>query len=202
MGIAWPRRRPASRFRKPRRVKAKVQAETAQKNIDNDDAGAPPRDGYVNVQTTRRSNILYGGMMLPLLQVGDTIRAGMAVRADPGPGALGSDGPHRRSRPRPPGARRGPVQITAIALPDHPFMGKIKDLGGTSGPPWERRFDCRVAIESPPSALRPGMTANLGDHGRNDSRRVVDFPRRLCLKPTAASSCICAHRRADSPSTT
>ena len=141
------------------RAKAKVQAETAQKNIDMMTLRAP-RDGYVSVQTNTQTNILYGGMILPLLQVGDTIRAGMAVVQIP-------DLEHWEVMAHIAEADRGhlaigePVRIAAVALPDHPYSGKIKDLGGTSGPPWERRFDCRVSVDNPSPLLRPGMTANL-----------------------------------------
>jgi hypothetical protein len=34
-------------------------------------------------------------------------------------------------------------------------------LGGTSGSPWDRRFECRVSLDNPTPELRPGMTANL-----------------------------------------
>jgi HlyD family secretion protein len=141
------------------RVKAKVQAETAQKNIDVLTLRAP-RDGYVNVQTNPQVNFMYSGMMLPSWQVGDTVRAGMAVVQLP-------DLEHWEVLARIAEADRGhleigePSKITAIALPDHPYKGKIKDLGGTSGPPWDRKFDCRISVDNPSPELRPGMTANI-----------------------------------------
>jgi hypothetical protein len=54
-----------------------------------------------------------------------------------------------------------PVAIAAIALPQHPYRGTIADLGGTSGPPWNRRFECKIKVLDPTPELRPGMTANL-----------------------------------------
>lgn len=141
------------------RAKAKVQADTAQKNIDMMTLRAP-RDGYVNVQSNTNINFFVSGMVLPVLQVGDTIRAGMAVVQIP-------DLDHWEVMAHIAEADRGhlgvgqPVQLTAVALPEHPYQGKIKDLGGTSGPPWDRRFDCRVTIDNPTPELRPGMTANI-----------------------------------------
>ncbi len=141
------------------RAKAKVQAEQAKKNIEMMTlrAGAT---GYVNVQPNMNNQMYFQGMVLPMLQVGDKVRAGMAVaqipdtsswelvarltEADRGHIALGQ-----------------PVELTAIAVPDHPFHGKVKDLGGTTGPVWERRFECKISVDDPPRQLRPGMTANI-----------------------------------------
>src|SRR5580658_5790820 len=59
-------------------AKAKVQIETAKKNIEMMTLRAP-RDGYVNVQQNTNTKTFFSGMVLPMLQVGDTVRAGMAV---------------------------------------------------------------------------------------------------------------------------
>jgi RND family efflux transporter MFP subunit len=139
--------------------KAEVQATTAQQNIDRMTLRAP-RDGYVSVQTNTNTNFFMAGMTLPLLQVGDTVRAGMPVVQLP-------DLDHWEVMAHISESDRGhlnkgqAVQITAIALPEHPYKGTIKDLGGTSGPQWDRRFDCRISIDNPTVELRPGMTANI-----------------------------------------
>jgi len=141
------------------REKAKVQAETAHQNIDRMTVRAP-RDGYVSVQANTNVSFFMAGMTLPQLQIGDTVRAGMAVVQLP-------DLEHWEVMAHIAEADRGhlsvgqPVQIVAVALPEHPYKGTIKDLGGTSGPPWDRRFDCRVSIDNPTPELRPGMTANI-----------------------------------------
>lgn len=141
------------------REKAKVQAETARKNIEMMTLRAP-RDGYVNVQTNTNINFFISGMLLPVLQVGDTVRAGMAVAQLP-------DLEHWEVLAHISEPDRGHLavgeasQITAVALPEHPYKGVIKDLGGTSGPPWDRKFDCHVSIDNPTPELRPGMTANI-----------------------------------------
>ena len=59
-------------------AKSKVQIETAKRNIEMMTLRAP-RDGYVNIQFNTNTNMMYMGMILPMLQVGDTIRAGMGV---------------------------------------------------------------------------------------------------------------------------
>jgi RND family efflux transporter MFP subunit len=140
-------------------AKAKVQADTAQKNIDMMTLRAP-RDGYVNIQPNTNTNSFFQGMILPMLQVGDTVRAGMAVAQIP-------DMNNWEATARIAEADRGhlalqqPVVITAVALPEHPYSGKISDLGGTAGPPWDRRFECKIKIDNPTPELRPGLTANL-----------------------------------------
>ena len=42
-----------------------------------------------------------------------------------------------------------------------PFTGKVKDFGGVAGPPWDRYFDCKIAIENPTPELRPGMSGRI-----------------------------------------
>ena len=141
------------------RAKAKVQAETAQKNIDMMTLRAP-RDGYVNVQSNTNTNFFVSGMVFPAWQIGDTVRAGMPVVQIP-------DLDHWEVMAHIAEADRGhlavgqPAEIVAVALPDRPYKGRIKDLGGTSGPPWDRRFDCRITVENATPTLRPGMTANI-----------------------------------------
>ena len=141
------------------RDKAKAQAETARQNIALMTLRAP-RDGYVSVQANTNINFFISGMTLPLLQVGDTVRAGMAVVQLP-------DLEHWEVMAHIAEADRGHlnvgqrVQTVAVALPEHPYKGTIRDLGGTSGPAWDRRFDCRISIDNPTRELRPGMTANI-----------------------------------------
>jgi len=140
-------------------AKSKVQIETAQKNIEMMTVRAP-RDGYVNVQSNTNANFITQGMVLPMWQVGDTIRAGMAVAQLP-------DMKNWEATARIAEADRGhlalhqPVLITAVALPEHPYHGTISDLGGTAGPMWERRFECKISVDDPSPELRPGMTANI-----------------------------------------
>lgn len=140
-------------------AKAKVQIETAKKNIEMMTLKAP-RDGYVNIQSNTNVNTFFSGMILPMLQVGDTVRAGMAVAQLP-------DMKNWEATARIAEADRGhlglhqPVVVTAVALPEHPYHGKISDLGGTAGPMWDRRFECKIAIEDASPELRAGMTANI-----------------------------------------
>ena len=53
------------------------------------------------------------------------------------------------------------AEVLVVALPGRVFHGRVKDLGGTTGPPWERRFECKLTLNDPAPELRPGMSANL-----------------------------------------
>jgi HlyD family secretion protein len=140
-------------------AKSQVQIDTAKKNIEMMTVRAP-RDGYVNIQSNTNTNNFYEGMILPMLQVGDKVRAGMAVVQLP-------DMKNWEATARIAEADRGhlalhqAVVIMAVALPEHPFHGTISDLGGTTGPMWERRFECKITVNDPSPELRPGMTANI-----------------------------------------
>jgi len=141
------------------RNKAKVQAETAQHNIDLMTLKAHS-SGYVSIQQNTNGNMMFIGMTLPMLQVGDTVQAGMAVAQIPDlenwevSAQIGElDRGHL--------AEKQKVAITVVPLPGKTFHGSVKNIGGTSGPPWNRHFDCKVAIDDPAPELRPGMTANV-----------------------------------------
>jgi multidrug efflux pump subunit AcrA (membrane-fusion protein) len=140
-------------------AKAKVQIETANKNIEMMTLRAP-RDGYVNVQQNTNTNNFYSGMVLPMLQVGDTVRAGMAVVQLPDMKNWEAT-VHIAEADRGHLALHQPAIVTAVALPEHPYHGKISDLGGTAGPMWDRRFECKILIDDPSPELRAGMTANI-----------------------------------------
>jgi membrane fusion protein (multidrug efflux system) len=141
------------------RNKAKVQAATAQRNIDNMTLKAKST-GYVSVQQNQGGGMMWWGMQLPLLQVGDTVRAGMGVAQIP-------DLKNWEVTARIGELDRGHIAvgqkagISIPALGGKSFAGKVKDIGGTTGPPWDRRFDCKLTLENPAPELRPGMTARI-----------------------------------------
>jgi hypothetical protein len=139
--------------------KARVAAQTAQRNIDNMKLKAKT-GGYVNVQQNTNQNMMYWGMSLPPFQLGDTTRAGMAVAQIPdlknwevsaNVGEL--DRGHLTMGQA--------VTIRVVALAGKEFPGKVKNIGGTSGPPWDRHFECRITLDKPAPELRPGMTSNM-----------------------------------------
>jgi HlyD family secretion protein len=140
-------------------AKARVQIETAKKNIEMMTLLAP-RDGYVNVQQNTNTNAFFSGMVLPMLQVGDTVRAGMAVVQLPDMKNWEAT-VHIAEADRGHLALHQPAVVTAVALPEHPYHGKISDLGGTAGPMWDRRFECKISVDDPSPELRAGMTANI-----------------------------------------
>lgn len=141
------------------RNKAKVKAAAAQKNIDSMTLRAKTT-GYVNIQQNTNGNFMYWGMQLPVLQVGDTVRAGMAVAQIPDlknwevTARIGElDRGHLAAGQK--------VQVGIVALAGKIFLGRVKDIGGTTGPPWDRHFDCKITLDNPSPELRPGVSANV-----------------------------------------
>ena len=139
--------------------KARVMADLARKNIDNMTLKAKT-GGYVNVQQNSNQNMMYWGMQLPPFQLGDTARAGMAVAQIPdlkswevsaNVGEL--DRGHLTVGQN--------VTIRVVALAGQQFSGKVKNIGGTTGPPWDRRFEARISLDQAAPQLRPGMTSNM-----------------------------------------
>jgi len=141
------------------RNKVKVRADIARRNIEAMTLKAKTK-GYVAIQSNTITNVMFTGMSLPLIQLGDTIRAGMAVAQIPD---LKSWEASTRIGELDRGhlAEGQPAEIEVIALPGHKFTGKVKNLGGTSGPPWNRTFECKVSLDNPRPELRPGMSVDI-----------------------------------------
>src|SRR5207248_9477448 len=125
--------------------KARVAADSARKTIDNMSLKAKT-SGYINVQQNTNLNMMHFGMSLPPFQLGDTTRAGMAVAQIPdlkswevsaNVGEL--DRGHLTVGQ--------PVTIGVVALAGKTFAGKAKNIGGTTGPPWDRRLQARLALD-------------------------------------------------------
>ncbi|HZT32098.1 MAG TPA: efflux RND transporter periplasmic adaptor subunit [Bryobacteraceae bacterium] len=141
------------------REKAKVKAETARRNIESMTLRAHS-SGYVSIQPNTNGNFMFYGMQLPMLQVGDTVRPGMAVAQIPDlhnwevtATIAELDRGHLAAGQQ--------VSIRVVAAPGKSYAGRVKDIGGTSGPPWDRHFECRIALENPSPELRPGMSSNI-----------------------------------------
>ena len=139
--------------------KAKVMADLARKNIDNMILKAKT-GGYVNVQQNTNLDMMYWGMQLPAFQLGDTARGGMAVAQIPdlkswevsaNVGEL--DRGHLTIGQK--------VTVKVVALAGREFGGKVKNIGGTTGPQWDRRFEARISLDQAAPELRPGMTSNM-----------------------------------------
>jgi HlyD family secretion protein len=140
------------------RSKSEVQVATAKQNIDAMSVAAH-RAGYVALKQAI-TNMMYPGMVLPRLQVGDAVRPGMAIAEIPDlttwevvATIAELDRGHLAAGQQ--------AEVRIVPVPEHPFAGRIKDLGGTTGPPWDRHFDCRIALESAAPELRPGMSARI-----------------------------------------
>jgi hypothetical protein len=140
--------------------KAKVTVASNQKIIESMTLKAKS-GGYVNVlPNTFSSGIIFWGMQLLPFQLGDTARPGMAVAQIPdmknwevsaNVGEL--DRGHLSQGQK--------VNVGVGALAGKTFTGHVKNIGGTTGSPWDRHFEARIALDKPSPELRPGMTSNL-----------------------------------------
>jgi multidrug efflux pump subunit AcrA (membrane-fusion protein) len=142
------------------RSKAKTLADTARRNIEQMTVKAR-NDGYVSVrQNTRGNGMYYTGMSMPLFRVGDRAYPGMAIAEIPDLKhweLVASVGELDRGHV----AVGQNVAVHVIALPFRQFHAKVKNIGGTTGAPWDRHFECRMTLEDPSPDLRPGMNAEL-----------------------------------------
>lgn len=138
---------------------ARLMVTLAERNLDSMVLKARTA-GYVSVQPNSNQNAVSYGMQLPNFQVGDTVRAGQVV-------ALIPDLAHLEVVADIPELDRGRLAVgqkatvRAVGLPGRAFAGHIQNLGGTSGPPWNRSFECRVAVDESGPELRPGMSCHL-----------------------------------------
>jgi HlyD family secretion protein len=139
--------------------KAQAKMITAKQNIEAMTLRAE-RPGYVSVKQNTNTNFFFGGMELPIFQAGDSVRPGMAVAEIP-------DLNHWETSANVAELDRGhlapgnQVKVNVIALPQHLFHGRVTDIGSTSGTPWDRHFECKVALDDQSAELRPGMSARV-----------------------------------------
>lgn len=139
--------------------KAQVDAQTARRNIAAMTLRAT-HGGYVDIKTNNSTNMFYPGMQLPPYQVGDTTRPGMLIAEIPATTdwqVLANINELDRGH-----LNIGqPARIEFVGLPGQTFAGKVKYMGGVSGPPWNRHVVCTIGLDQPSSQLHPGMSANV-----------------------------------------
>jgi hypothetical protein len=147
-------------IQKAAQSKARMMADMARKNIENMTLKAKT-EGYVSLQqNTFNTFVLTVGMTLPPIQIGDTIRPGMGIAQIP-------DMKSWEVSAQISELDRGhlvagqSVAVSVVALAGRTFTGRVKSLGDTSGLPWDRKFDCRMALDQASPELRPGMSSNL-----------------------------------------
>lgn len=141
------------------RAKAEAQAVTARQNIEAMTLRAQ-RAGYVAIKENTNTNFFFTGMVLPFFQVGDAVHPGMAIAEIPDLNnweIVAKVGELDRGHLQP----GDPVSIAIIAAPDRQFHGRVKDLGGMTGNFWDRHFECKISLDDPIRALRPGMSATV-----------------------------------------
>ena len=139
--------------------KAKVTADMTRKIIENMSVKAKS-SGYINLQpNTNGMFFYYEGMSFPIVQVGDTVRAGMPIAQilDLKNWEVSA---HIAELDRGHLSEGQKVTVTLVALPGRTFTGRVKSLGGTTGG-WERVFDCRIALDEAAPEMRPGLTTNM-----------------------------------------
>ena len=141
------------------KTKAESQVQTARENIEAMTLRAR-HSGYVSIKQNTNTNIGYDGMVLPELQVGDSVRSGMAIAEIPDlanweiAASVGeADRGHIKTGDS--------VKVRLVALPGSVFRGHVLDLGGTVGNFWERHFECKVALDEKSDVMRPGMSTEL-----------------------------------------
>lgn len=154
-------------------AKAEAQATTARQNIESMTLRAH-RSGYVSVKNSSPNGMFFFGTTLPLYQVGDPVSPGMAIAEIPDlknwelSANIGElDRGHL--------AINDKVAIVIIAVPHRSFHGHIKELGGTTGPFWDRHFECKIALDNPSPELRPGMSAQVVVT-TDEMRQVLSVP--------------------------
>jgi multidrug efflux pump subunit AcrA (membrane-fusion protein) len=150
----------AVNIQKANQNKAKVTADMTRTIIDNMTVKAKG-PGYVSLQSTiRGQGMYYVGMTFPSVQLGDTVYAGMPVAQilDMKNWEVSA---HIGELDRGHLSEGQKVTVALVALPGKSFKGHVKTLGGTSGPPWNRTFDCRIALEDAAPEMRPGLTSNM-----------------------------------------
>ena len=138
----YPQRKAAARasvgIQEAARKKALVLSGTAKRNIEMMTLKAPA-SGYVNIEPNTNGNFFFPGMTFPVFQLGDAVRAGMAVAQIP-------DLDHWEASVVITESDRGllslkqDAQVQVVALPGKSLAAKVSSLGGTTGPPWERDY--------------------------------------------------------------
>jgi HlyD family secretion protein len=166
------------------KLKAVSQAKTARENIEAMTLRAK-RAGYVSVKQNVNTNFGFIGMILPDLQVGDSVRPGMAIVEIP-------DLEHWEVSASVAEIDRGHIKpgdavtMSVVALPDRTFRGHVSNLGGTTGNFWERHFECKVALDEQSEAMRPGMSAEL-TIATDSMRNALSIPAQALFESQGAT---------------
>jgi multidrug resistance efflux pump len=139
---------------------ARERAETARRTVGDLTLRAQT-SGYVQLaENTSGLSTLYSGMTIPTFQLGDIARPGQVIARIP-------DMSQWEVNSQIPETDRAFLDVgqEAIvrpkAMPGREFRGRISVLGGSSGTPYFRTFNCRVALDETDPDLRPGMSVDV-----------------------------------------
>jgi len=123
-----------------------------------------PASGYVQLaENTNGVSVLFYGMQVPTFQLGDSARPGQVVAQIP-------DMSNWEVSTQIPETDRAFLKIgqRAIvrpkAMPGKELEGHISVLGGSAGSPWNRTFNCRIALDRADDDLRPGLSVDVVIH--------------------------------------
>jgi hypothetical protein len=140
------------------KTKALAQIKTAKDNIEAMTLRAN-RAGYVSVKPISPNGIIFDGQILPPYRSGDSVHPGMAIAEIPDLSSWELTA-NMEELDRGHISIGDPVVISVIAVPSRKFHGEVKTLGGTTDSFWgDPRFECKISLDDPVGALRPGMSA-------------------------------------------
>ena len=115
------------------------------------------RAGYLSIRPNPNQNFFFTGMRLPRFHLGDQIYPGTVVAEIPDFSKLrvkATLGEENRAYLAP-----GEQAIVSVmGLPGRTFKARVTDVGGETGPPWDRKFHCSLALVTTAPSLRPGMS--------------------------------------------
>jgi RND family efflux transporter MFP subunit len=139
---------------------AQVKAAAARKTMAELTLRAPT-SGYVQrAENTSGLTVLFTGMQIPTFQLGDAARPGQIVARIPDMSAweVSTQIPETDRAHLAVGQQ---AIVRPKAMPGREFTGRISLLGGSAGSPWNRTFNCRIALDEADDDLRPGMSVDV-----------------------------------------
>ncbi len=153
----------------------------AQQNLDRMRVTAP-MDGLISIQKNMNASggFYFTGMSVPDYRPGDQVQPGSSIVQVMNPGSMNLTAQvqeDQRDNIKP----GEPVSVKFDALPERPFQGTVKSIGGMTTQPFfgsmsTHGFDVTIQLNGADARLRPGLTADLVFQGPRQSS-VLSIPR-------------------------